>query len=334
MKKTVFSLLLTLVLCLGLSTPAFAAGGYQPLTLTLYNDWSVTFSAASVEKKTVQSAAHSAESSMNHVVLEPYEAITVNLVRLQPGSTVTVNKGFKDYDGYGIPGGSGKALSDGRFQTYYTGALMNIFFSGKVDNAFDEYYSLRVLDAPDQDPYYIILGQAVGSAGFSDVSDNDFFAQPVQWAVSNSITNGTGAMTFSPKSPCTTAQILTFLHRANGSPAASVSNPFSDVKAGDYFASAAAWASEKGLVDGTVLRGGEGCTRANVVTYLWKAAGRPASSGSVSFSDVSAGTELADAVAWAVGQGITNGTTDTTFSPNNVCTRAEIVTFLYRAYAD
>lgn len=333
MKKTVFSLLLTLVLCLGLSTPAFGAGGYQPLTLTLYNDWSVTFSAASVEKKAVQSAAHSAESTMNHIVLESYETITVNLVRLQPGSDVIINKGMED-DGYGVPGGSGKTLSDSRFQTYYTGAVMNAIYQGKAEDSFDDYYTLRVLHVPDQDPYYVILGQAVGSAGFSDVSDSDFFAQPVQWAVSNSITNGTGAMTFSPKSPCTTAQILTFLHRANGSPAASVSNPFSDVKAGDYFAAAAAWASEKGLVDGTVLRGGEGCTRANVVTYLWKAAGRPASSGSVSFSDVSAGTELASAVAWAVGQGITNGTTDTTFSPNNVCTRAEIVTFLYRAYAD
>lgn len=328
MKKTVLSLLLTLVLCLGLSTPAFAAGGYQPLTLTLYNGYSVTFAAASVEKTTVQSAAYAADNA-----LEPYEPVTVNLVRLQPGSAVTINKGMED-GGYGVPGISGRTLSDSRFQTYYTGAVMNAIFQGKAEDSFDDYCTLRVLNVPDQDPYYIILGPNLGSSGFSDVLDSDFFAQPVQWAVSGGITNGTGSMTFSPKSPCTTAQILTFLHRANGSPAASVSNPFSDVKAGDYFASAAAWAKEKGLVSGTVLKGGEGCTRANVVTYLWKAAGSPAPSGSAAFADIPAGTELASAVAWAVGEEITNGTTDTTFSPDKVCTRAEIVTFLYRAYAD
>ena len=329
MKKAARSLLLTLVLCLGLSTPAFAAGGYQPLTLTFYNGYSVTFAAASVEKTTVQSAAYAADNS-----LEPYESVSVNLVRLQPGSTVTINKGNKDYDGYGIPGTGGRTLSDGRFQTYYTGAVMNAIFQGKAEDSFDDYFTLRVLHAPDQDPYYVILGPSLGSAGFSDVADSDYFAQPVQWAVGKGITNGTGAMTFSPDSPCTTAQILTFIHRANGSPAAASDGGFSDVKAGDYFASAAAWASEKGLISGSVLNGGAGCTRANVVTYLWKAAGSPAASDSVHFSDVSAGTELASAVAWAVGKDITKGTSATAFSPNKVCTRGEIVTFLYRAYAN
>lgn len=108
-------------------------------------------------------------------------------------------------------------------------------------------------------------------------------------------------------------------------------NPFQDVSSQDYFYTPARWAAEKGLVDGSAFHGDAGCTRANVVTYLWKLAGSPAASGSV-FADVAASSELGQAVAWAAAQGIATGTSTTTFSPDKVCTRGEIVTFLYRAY--
>ena len=165
--------------------------------------------------------------------------------------------------------------------------------------------------------------------GFSDVKTGDYFAEPVLWAVEKGITAGTSATTFSPNTDCTTAQILSFLWRANGSPKPTTVNPFSDVKSGDWYADAAAWAYEKGLVSGTAFGGDTLCTRSMAVTYMWKAAGSP-SARAASFTDVSAGAEYADAVAWAVEQGVTAGTSDTTFSPDSVCTRGQIVSFLYR----
>jgi len=113
-------------------------------------------------------------------------------------------------------------------------------------------------------------GQTVG--GFTDVKAGDYFADPVVWAVNRKITAGTSATTFSPNQNCTVAQILTFLYRAYGSPRVSVSNPFSDVKSGDYYAEAAVWAYEKGMVSGSTFGGNRPCTRSMAVTYMWKAA--------------------------------------------------------------
>lgn len=167
---------------------------------------------------------------------------------------------------------------------------------------------------------------------FTDVKTGDYFAEPVKWAVEKGITSGTSKTTFSPNSECSVAQILTFLWRANGSPKPSGSNPFSDVKSGDYYAEAAVWAYEKGMVSGSTFGGNTPCTRSMAVTYMWKAAGSP-SAKAASFTDVSDGAEYASAVAWAVEQGVTAGTSATTFSPDNVCTRGQIVTFLYRGLA-
>ena len=165
--------------------------------------------------------------------------------------------------------------------------------------------------------------------GFTDVLETDFFAAPVEWAVENGVTSGTSATTFSPGNTCTTAEILTFLWRASGSPAPEGANPFSDVAESDFSYQAALWAYENGLVSGTALRGSAPCTRADTVTYLWKLAGSPAAPAA-SFTDVPAGADYAPAVAWAVDQGITSGTGEGAFSPDNTCTRGEIVTFLYR----
>jgi hypothetical protein len=171
-------------------------------------------------------------------------------------------------------------------------------------------------------------------AGFSDVSSSDYFADAVAWAVENGITSGTSDNTFSPNASCTRAEMMTFLWRAAGSPTASGSVTFSDVSSDAYYAQAIAWAVENGITSGT----GDGkfspnatVTRAESVQFLYRAAGSPAASGS-SFSDVAANAYYANAVAWAVANGITSGTGNNTFSPNANCVRAQIVTFLYKNY--
>ncbi|MCI7124825.1 MAG: S-layer homology domain-containing protein [Agathobaculum sp.] len=165
--------------------------------------------------------------------------------------------------------------------------------------------------------------------GFDDVLETDYFADAVLWAVNEGITSGTSAASFSPDTTCTTAQILTFLWRANGSPAPMGSDE--SVPSGQYFSNAANWALENGLTDN--FNADEPATRAATVTYLWKLAGSPDAS-LANFSDVFANAEYAEAVAWAVKEGITSGTSQTTFSPLETCTRAQIVTFLYRAFAE
>ena len=166
--------------------------------------------------------------------------------------------------------------------------------------------------------------------GFGDVPSGAYFADAVNWAVKQKITSGTTDHTFSPYQTCTTAQILTFLWRAAGSPEPAGENPFTDVDEGAYYCKAALWAAEQGLISGTRFQGGSPCTRAQTVTYLWKLAGSPAADGAA-FTDVPAGTDQAQAAAWALSKGVTNGTTAATFAPDNTCTRAQIVTFLYRA---
>lgn len=179
---------------------------------------------------------------------------------------------------------------------------------------------------------FVAQSMASDNTLFTDVNIADYFFKPVKWAVDKNITNGTGNKAFSPDDNCSTAQILTFLYRSQGEPRTNISNPFNDVKSSDYFYNAALWAYEKGLVNGTSFGGNVPCTRAAAVTYLWALARKPASS-STKFNDVPAGADYAQAVAWAVNRGITSGTSSTTFSPNDICTRGQIVTFLYRAYA-
>ena len=166
---------------------------------------------------------------------------------------------------------------------------------------------------------------------FADVNASDWFAAAVSWAVQKGITAGTSATTFAPNDTCTRAQILTFLWRAVGSPKQTGDNPFSDVKSSDYYYDAALWAHEKGMVSGKTFEGSTPCTRASTVTYLWKNAGSPKASSSTAFTDVSAKADYAEAVAWAVANGVTSGTSDTSFSPDDTCTRGQIVTFLNRA---
>ena len=196
------------------------------------------------------------------------------------------------------------------FPIEYTGGMEDFLLTGTVL----EYRPLSI------QPSVPTVG------GFTDVKTGDYFAEPVLWAVEKKITTGTSATTFAPNATCTQSQILTFLWRAKGEP-----KPTGTVSGTQYYATAAQWAKEQGLTDNFSAEAD--CTRAMVVTYLWKLAGSP-KTGTSDFTDIPANADYAQAVAWAVEQGITSGTGNGRFSPNSTCTRGQIVTFLYRAFAN
>lgn len=169
---------------------------------------------------------------------------------------------------------------------------------------------------------------------FDDVKPGAFYFDAVQWAVKNGITNGTGKSTFSPNDVCSRYQIVMFLWRAAGQPEAKAAVSFADVKPGDIFYEAVQWAVERGITNGTSSTSFSPfapCTRGQIVTFLHRSAGSPTISGACDFSDVSAGSFCRDAVIWASSEGITKGTSAGRFSPNEGCTRAQVVTFLHRA---
>lgn len=177
-------------------------------------------------------------------------------------------------------------------------------------------------------------GEIVIVPSFSDVSADSYYSDAVNWAVANGITTGTGNGEFSPDDGCSRAQVVTFLWRAMGCPEPTGSSSFNDVPADSYYGKAAQWALENGIttgVGGNSFGSNSTVTRAEVVTFLWRAAGSPEVSGS-GFADVDSSAYYADAVAWAVANGITTGTGESTFSPDSSCTRAQIVTFLYRYF--
>ena len=172
---------------------------------------------------------------------------------------------------------------------------------------------------------------------FVDVAEGSYYEEAIDWAVEKGITNGVSSNMFAPNDPCTRAQIVTFLWRAAGSPAPKNMSSFTDVPADAFYAKAVAWAVENGITSGT----GESkfspnatCTRAQSVTFLYRASGSPAVSGSAEFSDVATNAYYADAVAWAAKKGITTGIGGGLFGSDNDCTRGQIVTFLWRAMAE
>ena len=175
------------------------------------------------------------------------------------------------------------------------------------------------------------------STGFMDVPASAYYADAVKWAVEKGITTGTSATTFSPEASCTRAQMVTFLWRAAGSPAPkATTTAFTDLDKSAYYYDAVLWAVEQGITTGTsatTFSPNATVTRGQTVTFLYRFAGQPAVSGSSSFTDVNSSDYYAAAVQWAKEQGITSGTSDTTFSPTSDCTRGQIVTFLYRQLA-
>ena len=171
---------------------------------------------------------------------------------------------------------------------------------------------------------------------FKDVKLDQYYAEPVLWAVEKEITKGVSETSFAPDNKCTRGQIVTFLWRAAGSPEPqSGRNPFVDVPSDQYYYKAVLWAVEKGIttgMDATNFSPDASCTRGQIVTFLWRAKGNPAASSSNPFYDVSGSAYYYSPVLWAVKNSITTGMSATSFAPDAPCTRAQIVTFLYRAY--
>ena len=180
----------------------------------------------------------------------------------------------------------------------------------------------------------LLLGLSPTVFAFDDVPRDAYYADAVAWALETGVTTGASDQAFLPDDPCTRSQTAAFLYRSVGEPAPKGENPFRDVRADAYYADAVVWAAENGVTEGT----GDGafspdaeCTRAHCITFLWRLNGSPAAEKGCPFTDVPADAYYAGAVAWAYEKGVTRGTTAETFRPDSPCTRAQIVTLLYRA---
>ena len=293
-----------------LTDPSGALASNYYVSSTANGVWTVSYSAPS-------SGGGSSSSSRRYDVSAPsvkHGDVTVSPKTASKGDTVTItvkpDSGY-ELDTLTVKDASGSKIKvkdkgDGKFT--FTMPASKVTVSA-------EFAEIETLD-------------------FADVSTDAYYYEAVKWAAKKGITGGTGDGTFNPNGSCTRAHIVTFLWRAAGSPEPKSTVSFADVPAGSYYAKAVAWAVENGITLGT----GDGtfspnatCTRAQSVTFLYRALGTAPTTVN-GFTDVTADAFYADAVAWAVESGVTNGTTDSTFSPNNGCTRAQIVTFLYRAY--
>ena len=217
-------------------------------------------------------------------------------------------------------------------------AVSNVKIDGKSIGAVRSYTFENVRKTHTIEVIFMKANGNPQTGVFVDVATGSYYEDAVDWAVENGITKGTDDTHFSPDGICTRAQAVTFLWRAAGSPAAKSSTmPFTDVKAGSYYYDAVLWAVENGITKGTsdtMFSPDANCSRAQIVTFLWRSQKSPAAGTANPFADVKSTAYYADAVLWAVKEDITKGTTNTTFSPDADCTRAQIVTFLWRALAE
>ena len=239
-------------------------------------------------------------------------SVSIDKKNAAQGDTVTIT--VEPDEGY-VPGTVKVVDKDGKeiaVKDLGDGKYSFVMPSGKVD--------VRVTFAP-------------ATGGFTDVPADAYYREAVLWAVEKGVTNGVSDTLFGPDQACTRAQIVTFLWRAAGSPEPTAAGGFTDVPADAYYAKAVAWAVENGITTGVaegVFAPDATCTRAQSVTFLFRALDGTAGTGS-SFTDVPADAYYAKAVAWAVEKGVTNGISESLFGPDGDCTRAQIVTFLYRA---
>ena len=230
------------------------------------------------------------------------------------------------------------SVREGRDQTFTITpdkdyAVANVKIDGKSIGAVKSYTFENVRRTHTIEVIFMKANGNPQAGVFVDVAEGSYYEEAIDWAVEKGITNGVSSNMFAPNDPCTRAQIVTFLWRAAGSPAPKSISSFTDVPADAFYAKAVAWAVENGITSGT----GESkfspnatCTRAQAVTFLYRASGSPAVSGSAEFSDVSTTAFYADAVAWAAKKGITTGIGGGLFGADNDCTRGQIVTFLWR----
>ena len=234
------------------------------------------------------------------------------------------------------------SVRDGRDQTFTITpdkgyAVAKVLVDGKSVGAVKSYTFKNVTKDHTIEAIFMKSNGNPQTGVFVDVAEGSYYEEAIDWAVEKGITNGVSSNMFAPNDPCTRAQIVTFLWRAAGSPAPKSMSSFTDVPADAFYAKAVAWAVENGITSGT----GESkfspnatCTRAQAVTFLYRASGSPAVSGKAEFSDVATNAYYADAVAWAAKKGITTGIGGGLFGSDNDCTRGQIVTFLWRAMAE
>ncbi len=263
--------------------------------------------------------------------------------------TYTGGGGSSGYSYYTIKAtaGAGGSISpsgnvsvrEGRDQTFTITpdkgyAVANVKIDGKSIGAVKSYTFENVSRTHTIEVIFMKANGNPQTGVFVDVATGSYYEDAVDWAVENGITKGTDDTHFSPDGICTRAQAVTFLWRTAGSPASKTSTmPFTDVPVGSYYYDAVLWAVENGITKGTsdtTFSPNMTCSRAQIVTFLWRSEKSPAAGTANPFADVKSTAYYADAVLWAVKENITKGTTSTTFSPNADCTRAQIVTFLWR----
>ncbi|MFR3893162.1 MAG: S-layer homology domain-containing protein [Oscillospiraceae bacterium] len=263
--------------------------------------------------------------------------------------TYTGGGGSSGYSYYTIKAtaGAGGSISpsgnvsvrEGRDQTFTITpdkgyAVANVKIDGKSIGAVKSYTFENVRRTHTIEVIFMKANGNPQTGVFVDVATGSYYEDAVDWAVENGITKGTDDTHFSPDGICTRAQAVTFLWRAAGSPEPETrAMPFTDVPVGSYYYDAVLWAVENGITKGTsdtTFSPNMTCTRAQIVAFLWRSEKSPAAGTANPFADVKSTAYYADAVLWAVKENITKGTTSTTFSPNADCTRAQIVTFLWR----
>lgn len=234
------------------------------------------------------------------------------------------------------------SVRDGRDQTFTITpdkgyAVAKVLVDGKSVGAVKSYTFKNVTKDHTIEAIFMKSNGNPQTGVFVDVVEGSYYEEAIDWAVEKGITNGVSSNMFAPNDLCTRAQIVTFLWRAAGSPAPKSMSSFTDVPADAFYAKAVAWAVENGITSGTgesKFSPNSTCTRAQAVTFLYRASGSPAVSGKAEFSDVSTTAFYADAVAWAAKKGITTGIGGGLFGSDNDCTRGQIVTFLWRAMAE
>ncbi len=293
-----------------LTDPSGALANNYYVSSTANGVWTVSYSAPS-------SGGGSSSSSRRYDVSAPsvkHGDVTVSPKNASKGDTVTIT--VKPDSGYELDTLTVKDAS---------GSKIKVKDKGNGKFTFTMPASKVTVSAEFAE---------IETLNFADVSTDAYYYEAVKWAAKKGITGGIGNGLFGPNQPCTRAQIVTFLWRAAGSPEPKSMSSFSDVSADSYYAKAVAWAVENGITTGT----GDGkfspdatCTRAQSVTFLFRAIGKLVDS-KAEFSDVLTDSYYANAVAWAMENGVTNGIGDGLFGPDNSCTRAQIVTFLFRAY--
>ena len=231
------------------------------------------------------------------------------------------------------------SVREGRDQTFTITpdkgyAVANVKIDGKSIGAVKSYTFENVRRTHTIEVIFMKANGNPQTGVFVDVATGSYYEDAVDWAVENGITKGTDDTHFSPDGICTRAQAVTFLWRTAGSPKPETrAMPFTDVPVGSYYYDAVLWAVENGITKGTsdtTFSPNMTCSRAQIVAFLWRSEKSPAAGTANPFADVKSTAYYADAVLWAVKENITKGTTNTTFSPNADCTRAQIVTFLYR----